>query len=46
MSDLTITFTLTPAMLAVVAVFDAALIALGMAAYRRLRAPVRQPLRG
>lgn len=46
MSDLTITFTLTPALVAVAAVFDVALIALGLAAYRRLRAPVRAPLRG
>lgn len=46
MSDLTITFTLTPAVVAVAAVFDAALIALGIAVYRRLRAPVRPALRG
>lgn len=46
MSDLTITFTLTPAIVAVAAVFDVVLIALGVAVYRRLRAPVRTPLRG
>ena len=46
MPDLTITVTLTAEILAVVAVFDLFLVAVGLAAYRRIRTPARPTARG
>jgi hypothetical protein len=43
MPDLTITFTLSPAMIGAALVYDAALLWLGLTVYRRLRQGQRRP---
>ncbi len=46
MPSLTISVTLSAEILAVVAVFDLFLVAVGVAAYRRIRTPARRTARG